>query len=79
MQLQALSRLSSIEIVSLGEPLMILMSSANLTLEKFVSRSCADSVVLSVPFFTWCFRNVLESNLKESVVSGSGCLVGPCF
>ena len=65
--------------MSLGEPLTLLMSSANLTLEKFVSRSCADSAVPSVPFFTWCFRNVLENNLKKSVVSGSGCVVGPCF
>ena len=58
---------------------MRIMSSANLRLEMFVTMSCADSVVLSVPFFTWCLRDVLESNLKKSVVSGSGCLVVPCF
>ena len=44
-------RSSSKEIVCLGEPLMRIMSSANLSLERFVSRSCADSAVVYVPFF----------------------------
>ena len=45
----ALARWSSMVVVCLGEPLMRRMSSANLRLERFVSRSCSASLTPWLP------------------------------
>ena len=65
-------------VVCLSEPLMRIMSSANLRLERFVSGSCSAGLTpwsFLYHFPVTGFRMYWKSELKMSVLSGSPCLV----